>query len=75
MKSEVQVGPDGKAARPRGMMHESSRGVAGLRPDISVTFAQDAVPGEILGRTVFIKAGNEGGTAFSIDYLSAFARS
>jgi len=56
-------------------MHESSRGVAGLRPDISVTFAQDAVPGEILGRTVFIKAGNEGGTAFSIDYLSAFARS
>lgn len=35
---------------------------------ISAGLAQDAVPGEILGRTVFIKAGNEFGTAFSIDY-------
>lgn len=30
--------------------------------------AQDAVPLEILQRTFFIKAGNEFGTAFSIDY-------
>ena len=34
----------------------------------SVSFAQDAVPGEILNRTVFIKAGNEAGTAFEVDY-------
>ena len=30
--------------------------------------AQDAVPTEILQRTLLIKVGNEGGTAFSIDY-------
>lgn len=30
--------------------------------------AQDAVPMEILARTRFIKVGNEGGTAFSVDY-------
>jgi S1-C subfamily serine protease len=30
--------------------------------------AQDAVPGEILGRTIFIKAGNEAGTAFAVDH-------
>jgi S1-C subfamily serine protease len=30
--------------------------------------AQDAVPGEILERTLFIKAGNEAGTAFMVDY-------
>jgi hypothetical protein len=30
-------------------------------------FAQDAVPKEILQRTLFIKAGDEGGTAFQID--------
>ncbi len=30
--------------------------------------AQDAVPGEILNRTLSIKVGNETGTAFSIDY-------
>jgi len=35
---------------------------------ILVMSAQDAVPGEILQRTRFIKFGNEAGTAFSIDY-------
>ena len=30
--------------------------------------AQDAVPGEILNRTFFIRVGNDGGTAFSVDY-------
>jgi hypothetical protein len=30
--------------------------------------AQDAVPAEILGRTLAIQFGNEGGTAFTIDY-------
>jgi len=34
----------------------------------TLALPQDAVPGEILGRTLFIKAGREGGTAFSIDY-------
>ena len=34
----------------------------------STSVAQDAVPGEILNRTVFIKAGNEAGTAFALDY-------
>jgi S1-C subfamily serine protease len=34
----------------------------------SRTTAQDLVPGEMLSRTIFIKAGNEAGTAFSIDY-------
>jgi len=32
------------------------------------TRAQDAVPHEILERTLFIRAGNEGGTAFKLDY-------
>src|ERR1700732_1806157 len=35
---------------------------------IRAVLAQDAVPGEILHRTLFIKAGNEAGTAFSIDH-------
>jgi hypothetical protein len=35
---------------------------------LSGVFAQDAVPIEILSRTFFIKVGNEGGTAFTIDY-------
>ena len=30
--------------------------------------AQDAVPAEILARSIFIKVGNERGTAFTIDY-------
>jgi hypothetical protein len=30
--------------------------------------AQDAVPGEILSRTFYIKNGNESGTAFAVDY-------
>jgi S1-C subfamily serine protease len=30
--------------------------------------AQDAVPAEILARSIFIKVGNEGGTAFTLDY-------
>ena len=30
--------------------------------------AQDAVPTEILDRTIFIKAGNSSGTAFAVDY-------
>jgi S1-C subfamily serine protease len=30
--------------------------------------AQDAVPGEILARTIFIRVGNQAGTAFTIDY-------
>ena len=34
----------------------------------STSLAQDAVPGEILNRTIFIKAGNEAGTAFEVDY-------
>lgn len=32
--------------------------------------AQDAVPGEILQRTLFIKSGEEAGTAFKVDYKS-----
>jgi len=35
---------------------------------ISTVMAQDAVPEEILQRTVLIKVGNSVGTAFSIDY-------
>jgi Trypsin-like peptidase domain len=31
-------------------------------------FTQDAVPAEILGRTIFIKGPTEAGTAFSVDY-------
>jgi S1-C subfamily serine protease len=31
-------------------------------------FAQDGVPDEMLRRTLFIKVGNEGGTAFALDY-------
>ena len=34
----------------------------------STSLAQDAVPGEILDGTIFIKAGNEAGTAFAVDY-------
>lgn len=34
----------------------------------STSLAQDAVPGEILSRTIFIEAGNEAGTAFAVDY-------
>ncbi len=34
----------------------------------SASFAQDAVPTEILTRTLFIKIGNEAGTAFTIDH-------
>lgn len=34
----------------------------------SSMLAQDAVPDEILQRTIFIKAGNEAGTAFAVDY-------
>lgn len=34
---------------------------------VPAVIGQDAVPGEILQRTLFIKAGNEYGTAFSID--------
>lgn len=30
--------------------------------------AQDAVPGEILSRTLYISFGNEAGTAFKVDY-------
>lgn len=32
------------------------------------TLAQDAVPGEIIERTFFIKVGSEAGTAFAVDY-------
>jgi hypothetical protein len=35
---------------------------------VSAVFAQDAVPAEILRRTLFIKVGNEAGTAFTLDY-------
>jgi hypothetical protein len=35
---------------------------------VSPTFAQDAVPAEILSRTVLMKAGDTVGTAFAIDY-------
>jgi len=35
---------------------------------IGALLAQDAVPMEILQRTIFIKAGNEAGTAFTIGY-------
>lgn len=35
---------------------------------ITVALAQDAVPPEILQRTIFIKVGNEAGTAFCVDY-------
>jgi|SRR5579872_4448195 len=34
----------------------------------SAVLAQDAVPGEILQRTLYISYGNEGGTAFKVDY-------
>lgn len=34
----------------------------------AVMFAQDAVPGEMLSRTIFVKYGDEGGTAFAVDY-------
>jgi hypothetical protein len=34
----------------------------------SALVAQDAVPTEILQRTIFIKAGTEAGTAFTVDY-------
>lgn len=34
----------------------------------STARAQDAVPAEILARSIFIKVGNEGGTAFTLDY-------
>jgi Trypsin-like peptidase domain len=37
---------------------------------VSLTFAQDAVPTELLARTFFIKVGNAGGTAFTIDWQS-----
>ena len=37
-------------------------------PLSSVALAQDVVPIEILQRTLFIKAGNETGTGFSVDY-------
>jgi hypothetical protein len=43
-------------------------GVALFLSTTSRSFAQDAVPGEILSRTIFIKAGNEKGTAFAVDY-------
>jgi hypothetical protein len=33
-----------------------------------VVLAQDAVPVEILQRTLFVRNGNEGGTAFTVDY-------
>jgi S1-C subfamily serine protease len=36
----------------------------------TLVLAQDAVPGEILGRTLFIKSGEEAGTAFKVDYKS-----
>jgi hypothetical protein len=35
---------------------------------LSVAFAQDAVPGEILHRTMLIKIGNLYGTGFKVDY-------
>jgi hypothetical protein len=35
---------------------------------ITPALAQDAVPAEILARTIFIKVGTEAGTAFTIDY-------
>jgi len=31
-------------------------------------YGQDAAPAEMLSRTLFIKAANEEGTAFTIDY-------
>lgn len=34
----------------------------------SAVLAQDAVPDEILSRTIFIRVGSEAGTAFTIDY-------
>jgi hypothetical protein len=37
-------------------------------PLLSTAAAQDAVPTEILQRTIFIKAGSEAGTAFAVDY-------
>jgi S1-C subfamily serine protease len=40
--------------------------VAGLL--VSTAFAQDAVPNDILSRTLFIKVGNESGTGFLIAY-------
>ena len=36
---------------------------------LAAAFAQEAVPVEILNRTIFIKVGNEAGSAFTIDYL------
>src|ERR1035438_1459190 len=38
-------------------------------PIVLLAFAQDAVPTEILDRTILIKVGNVQGTAFSVDYL------
>lgn len=35
---------------------------------VPVVFAQDAIPAELLARTFFIKVGNVGGTAFTIDW-------
>jgi hypothetical protein len=35
---------------------------------VPAVFGQDAVPKEMLDRTLFIKVGNEGGTAFKIDH-------
>jgi S1-C subfamily serine protease len=35
---------------------------------VTSTLSQDAVPGEILQRTIFIKSGNEAGTAFAVDH-------
>jgi S1-C subfamily serine protease len=37
---------------------------------VGTTVAQDAVPSDILNRTFLIKAGNESGTAFAVDYES-----
>lgn len=42
--------------------------VANYLCSVSTAFGQDAVPGEILQRTILIKIGNSGGTAFSIEY-------
>jgi hypothetical protein len=39
--------------------------VANYLCSVSPAFGQDAVPGEILQRTILIKIGNSGGTAFS----------
>jgi len=41
-----------------------------LATRLTPALAQDAVPGEILQRTLFIKSGEEAGTAFTVDYKS-----